>query len=287
LGLEITGETKLVGIFGDPVSHSLSPRMQNAAFAAMGLNMCYVPLHVAAQDLNIAVDGLRAMKFVGANVTIPHKVSILKFMDKLDDSAEKTGAVNTIVNDDGTLTGHNTDGPGFIRSLEEKMELDYPSTPVLITGAGGAARSISSALAAKGVPRITIVNRTIENALALRETLINNFPGLEVQVTTPDADYGDQITDSKIVINATSLGMDGPLKTAPLIVDRLTKDHVVCDIVYTRSQENPLLVAAQQKGAITLGGMGMLLHQGALAIHLWTGLEPPIEVMRRLEIQKR
>lgn len=278
--MDIDGSTTLLGILGDPVSHSLSPRMQNAALTEMKLNMCYVPLHVTPADLPAAVAGLKAMQFRGANVTIPHKVAVAALMDSLDETAVRTGAVNTIVNNGGELVGHNTDGVGFIRSLEEKVTLDYSDTPVLIAGAGGAARSVAVALAGKGVPAITILNRTRSRAEELTAILVRDFPGLKVEIATPEDDTGGIINSSKLVINATPLGMEGQLKSLPFRVDRISKEHVVCDIVYTRTQETPLLVAAQQKGAITLGGVGMLLHQGAVAIHLWTGIEPPIVSMR-------
>lgn len=280
--MEINGNTKLVGIIGDPVSHSLSPRMQNAAFAAMGLDMCYVPLLVAPDHLHDAIWGLKAMHFLGANVTIPHKVAAAKLMDKLADSARMTGSVNTIVNREGRLEGHNTDGFGFIRSLEEHFKVDYKNSPVLIAGAGGAARAVGAALASRGVPQITIINRTEVTATEFKTMLISNFPDIQVSVLNPDDDYGDLVSSSRLVINATPLGMEGSLKRVSLRVDKLSGKHVVCDIVYTKSQETPLLVAAKEKGASVLGGLGMLLHQGAEAIHLWTGLQPPIEIMRHI-----
>lgn len=279
--MEINGNTRLVGIIGDPVSHSLSPRMQNAAFAAMGLNLCYVPLHVEAEHLPAALVGLRAMQFLGANVTIPHKMAVARLLDNLASSAAMTGSVNTIVNREDRLEGHNTDGIGFIRSLEEHTQIDYKNSPVLITGAGGAARAVAVALAAKGVPQISIVNRTRATAAEFETLLTSNFPGLRVAVMTPDEDYAELAAQSNLIINATPLGMEGSLKRLSLRVDKLSKKHVVCDIVYTKSQETPLLVAAKEKGASVLGGLGMLLHQGAEAIQLWTGFEPPIEIMRQ------
>lgn len=278
--MEIDGHTKLVGIVGDPVSHSLSPRMQNAAFAAMGLNICYVPLHVRPDDLPDAIQGLKAMNFLGANVTIPHKIAAAKLVDDIAGPAAIIETINTIVNRDGRLEGHSTDGIGFIRSLEEHAEMNYRNLPVLIAGAGGAARAVGVALAAKGVPRISIINRTRKMADEFEALLTKNFSHIQVTVMTPDEEYGKIVASSRLIINATPLGMEG-LKRVSLDVDKLSKQHVVCDIVYSRSQTTPLLVAAKEKGASVLGGLGMLLHQGAEAIHLWTGLEPPIEIMRQ------
>lgn len=279
--MNISGKTKLIGIFGDPVSHSLSPRMHNAAYEAMGLDLCYVPLHVKPDNLASATEGLRSMQFLGANVTVPHKVAVVELMDEVSESAARVGAINTIVNDQGRLTGHNTDGAGFIRALEEEVSTPYAETAAVIFGAGGAARSIAVALAEQGVGYITIVNRTTERAEGLKQLLKRSLPTVRVSVMTPHDDLADLISTSKLAVNATSVGLEGDLKSAPLWVDRLTKDHVVCDIVYRAQEKNPLLVAARNKGATTLGGLGMLLHQGAISIQLWTGSDPPIDVMRR------
>lgn len=278
--MKITGNTKLIGILGNPISHTLSPRMQNAAFEAMGLDICYVPLEVAATDLEDAIHGLKAMRFLGANITIPHKVQAAQLVDRLEGAAAVTGAVNTIVNDSGSLVGHNTDGTGFIRSLKEVARINFAAEAALLIGAGGAARSIAVALAEEGINRLTIINRTRAHAEEIKSLVLVNFPDLSIMVRTPEEDNEELLMGSKLVINATSAGLEGNLKMPPAAVDRLTKDHVVCDIVYTQSQETPFLVAARGKGASTLGGLGMLLHQGAVAIQLWTGFEPPIDVMR-------
>ena len=270
----ISGTTRVLAVLGDPIAHSLSPIMQNAAFQAMDLDLCYVPLLVKPGDLKQAVEGLKAMNFLGANVTIPHKVQIFDHMDIVADSAEKTGAINTILNENGILTGHNTDGEGFIRALEEEVKLDYSEIGALLIGAGGAARSIAVALAEKGVRNLTILNRTRERAEALSTLVSDKFPQMKVKIVSPGEDYRSLISASKLLINSTPLGMLDELKSPPIDVDRVTEDHVVCDIVYTKKQETPLLVAARKKGAKTVGGKAMLLHQGAVAIHLWTGKTP-------------
>ena len=279
--LKINGETGLIGILGDPVAHSLSPAMHNAAYQAMGLNIAYVPLPAAPAQLQAAVAGLRAMRFLGANVTIPHKVAVAALLDRLDISAARVGAVNTIASRDGVLTGHNTDGTGFIRALNATATVDLSSSAAVIFGAGGAARSVAMALAEAGVPRLAVVNRSLDKAEELKGLLSVGFPDVSVSVATPEEGGARLVSTSQIVINATSVGMDGDLKSVPPGVDRLSEGHVVCDLVYTRSKATPLAVAAQKKGATFMGGLEMLLMQGAASIQIWTGREPPIDVMRK------
>lgn len=278
--MKVTGKTMLVGIFGDPVSHSLSPLMHNAAYTAMGLDLCYVPLRVTPIDLTAAVAGIRSMHFLGVNVTVPHKVSIVPLLDHVDPNAARVGAVNTIVNENGALVGYNTDGAGFIQALEEAVRIDYQGLQVLVFGAGGAARAISLALAEKGVSVLNIINRDKGRAEGLRATLLEAFPDMSIEIRGLNEEYSALVETSKLVINATSVGMEGRLKGTSFTVDRLSKDHIVCDVVYTTG-ETPLLIAASENGATTLGGLGMLLHQGAEAIRLWSGQEPPLHVMRR------
>lgn len=285
--MRISGNTKLIGILGHPVSHTLSPLMNNAAFEAMGLDICYVPLDVSPEGLQEGITGMKAMGFLGANVTIPHKIEAARMMDKLEGIAAITGAVNTIVNDSGLLIGHNTDGDGFIRALAETVDFDFPTAQPLLIGAGGAARSIALALAEKNIKQLTILNRSSQRSEDLKALIADSFPGLPVEIATFEDELAGLISSSNIVINATSIGLEGNLKMPQVPVDRLTKDHVVCDIVYTQTQETPFLTAARGKGATTLGGLGMLLHQGAAAIQLWTGVEPPIDVMRGAIESKR
>ncbi|MHB0914456.1 MAG: shikimate dehydrogenase [Thermoleophilia bacterium] len=275
----MTGKTSLVGIFGDPVAHSLSPQMHNAAYEAMGLDLCYVPMHVSKEGLAAAVAGIKVMGFLGVNLTIPHKVAVVPLLDRLDTAAATIGAVNTVVNDNGSLVGYNTDGVGFIMALEEETPIEYAGTEALVFGAGGAARAISLALAQKGIGAINIVNRSRDSAESLRDMLLASFPQLPVSLNDLEDDYNDLVSTSKLVINATSVGMEGRLKGSSFTVDRLSSDHTVCDVVYSTG-ETSLLIAANEFRATTMGGLGMLLHQGAEAIRLWSGQEPPLPVMR-------
>lgn len=276
----VDGTTRLAGIIGHPVTHSLSPVMHNAAYEAMGLDLCYVPLPVRPEDLQAAVIGLKAMGFLGVNVTIPHKVAVVPYLDQLADSAADVGAVNTIVSKDGRLVGHNTDGAGFIRALEEAVKVDYANTAVLLIGAGGAARSVALALAVAGVPRLAIINRGLARAEELREILLEKHPSLQTELRLLADEHGDLVASCGVIINATPIGMSGHLKSELVAVDSLSETHVVCDLVYSKSQATPLLLAAREKGAKTVGGEGMLIHQGAEAIRLWTGFDPPLGIMK-------
>lgn len=276
----ISGKTRLIGIFGWPVEHSRSPLFQNAAFEALGLDYCYVPLPVRPKDLGDAVRGFRAMNFAGANVTIPHKEQIIPFLDELAPSAVLTGAVNTIEVRDGKLIGHNTDGEGFVRSLNE-AGIGVEGRRCLMIGAGGAAKGVAVALAKAGISRISIANRNPDRAVALSMLLEEHFPAVTSEsIPLDDAEVGKAAADSDILIQTTSLGMkpDDPL---PVPESSLRPGLTVCDLIY--SPPSTLLIEnASAAGAKTLGGLGMLLHQGAIAFEIWTGRNAPVAVMRNV-----
>ncbi len=271
--MNISGRTKVVGIFGYPVEHSLSPCMHNAAFNYLKLDFCYVPFMVAPESLPDALKGLRALNIIGVNVTIPHKERIIAFLDDLSDEAEFIGSVNTITNSSGRLTGFNTDGKGFMSSLLE-AGIDISGKKVLLIGAGGAARAVGYYLS-RNTSCLFIYNRTIKRAESLKTHLyrVNN----NVEIVSEDVvSKSSFLSDIDMIVNTTPLGMksDDPL---PLDTSMLMNHQVVCDLIY---KETPLLKAASRKGCRTLNGMGMLLWQGALAFEKWTGIKPPVEVMR-------
>lgn len=274
----ISGKTRLIGIFGWPVEHSRSPLFQNAAFESLGLDYCYVPLPVRPEDLEAAVRGFRAMNFAGANVTIPHKEQIIPFLDELAPGAALTGAVNTIEVKDGRLVGHNTDGNGFVRSLDE-AGIGVRGARCLMIGAGGAAKGVAVALAAAGISRITIANRNLDRAVALAKLLEEHFPTvISESIPLDEAEVRRAAAESDILIQTTSLGMrpDDPL---PVPADILRPDLTVCDLIY--SPPSTLLIQkASFAGAKTLGGLGMLLHQGAIAFEIWTGRKAPLAIMK-------
>lgn len=271
----ITGKTKILGIFGYPVEHTLSPFMHNAAFEALGLNYCYIPLSVSPENLKIAVTSLKALNIVGVNITIPHKEAIIPFLDELDGEAELIGAVNTVLNKEGRLIGYNTDGRGFVSSLREDGKIDPRGKKIIIIGAGGAARAIAFSLALEGAEKIFINDIIGEKAKELSCVLSTKTSTEAIYLK----DLKEGIGEADILINATPLGMkkEDPLPIPP---ELLSKGLFVYDIVYNLP-ETSLLKEAKKRGANTLGGLGMLLYQGALSFKIWTGKEPPIDVMRK------
>jgi len=276
--------TRLCGLLGHPVGHSLSPVMQNAAFRAAGLNMVYLAFDVAPPDLPAAVAAVRALGLAGVNVTVPHKEACLPLLDEVDPDAAAVGAVNVIVPRDGRLVGYNTDGDGFIRALREAGTEPRGRT-ALIIGAGGAARAVAVALARVGAARITVTNRTHERAVRLAADL--TALGVQAQALpwdaltgrTPEAEAA--VTASELIIQTTTLGMHPRTDTAPpLPAAWFGPHHTACDLVYN-PRETECLAAARARGARVVDGLGMLLHQGAASFELWTGRAAPLEAMRR------
>lgn len=276
---ELDGKTRVVGVIGWPVEHSLSPRMQNAALQELGLNWVYVPYAVEPTALPAAVAGMRALGIVGLNVTVPHKEAVAGLVDEMDDTARMLGAVNTIVNRDGRLMGTNTDGAGFVRSLAEIGETAR-GRAVALLGAGGAARSVACAVMREGASRLWVINRTLSRAQSVAE-LARLTGTATVEAVALDSPAAEQaVREADLVINSTTCGMyphsDGP----PVIPAQwLSSRQCVCDLVYN-PRRTPLLAAAQARNARTLDGTGMLVHQGAIALELWTGMAAPVETMR-------
>jgi shikimate dehydrogenase len=272
------GSTKIVGLIGYPVEHSKSPMMHNAAFQFLGLDFMYLLFSVKPTYLKDAVMGLRALNMVGANVTIPYKEEVMKYLDEITPEAELIGAVNTIHNQEGKLIGYNTDGQGFLTSLLVDGRVELEGQRVLLIGAGGAGKAIAVKLAERGVERLIITDKIVEKAEALVERLQQNIPDCPVYVISPeDKEFATAVLEGTLLINATPIGMKegDPCVIAP---DYLHKGLFVYDVIYNR--ETPLIQKAKKKGLKTLDGMGMLIHQGAMAFEIWTGQKAPIEVMR-------
>jgi len=276
--LNINGQTKLVGLIGYPVEHSLSPAMHNSAFAALNLNWCYVPLPVRPERLGKAVAGLRALGFVGANVTVPHKEAVISHLDHIAPAAQAIGAVNTIamssaVVREGKLIGYNTDWRGFLTALSEGG-FDPQGKRAVILGAGGAARAVVYALAQAGA-QVIVLNRTLARAQALVKDFSPLFPTLPLTPQTLE----EQTADTHLLVNTTPVGMWPEVDKSIWPEDLPFPGHLtVFDLVYNPRQTT-LLRQARRAGAKVIGGLGMLVHQGAVAFELWTGEKAPVETM--------
>lgn len=267
-------QTVLTGLFGNPVGQSMSPNMHNAAFSKLKLNFAYMAFAVDKNQLIHAVEAVRALSMRGVNVTIPHKVAIMEFLDEIDREALDIGAVNTIVNNNGKLTGYNTDGKGFVRSLVEETGVSLTGKRILILGAGGAARAVGVSLAREGVQQITVANRSIEKARELSEHLSQFVPSVSVTLN----EHRD-LQQVDIVINTTSVGMYPEMDNTPIPKEILHSNLLISDLIYNPFQTK-LLKEGQEVGAAIHNGLGMFVHQGALAFELWTGHSAPIELMR-------
>ena len=276
----LTGHTRIVGVIGDPVEHSRSPQMHNAAFAKARLDYVYVPFHVRPTDLADAIAGFKAINVVGINVTLPHKQAVISYLTSISREAELIGAVNTLTFTDEGIHGDNTDAPGVLRALEENRNMSVPvGENVVVLGAGGAARAVVVALALVGVASITIANRTVEKAVSLAEEM-GQKTGISMQgLGLADARLPVAVRQSMLLINTATASMDA---THPLLIsaDWLQPNTIVYDIVYT-PPVTPLMRAAAARGCETLGGIGMLVHQGAIAFEKWTGVAPCTETMHR------
>ncbi|EON71823.1 shikimate dehydrogenase [Lysinibacillus sphaericus] len=258
---------KWFAVIGDPIEHSKSPAMQNAWFEEMMIDAAYIPVHVTSESLEAAVAGFKILGASGWNVTIPHKTTIIPYLDELDELAEKMGAVNTVVRTkEGKLRGYNTDGVGFVHSLEEAVGKSHKEKPVLLIGAGGAARGIAFAMQQQGYTNLTIANRTVANA----QTIVDEL-GIGRAITLAQAE--ETLADFSILVQMTSAGLATGNFSMPFSLDRLAKGAIVADIVYNPLM-TPFLQAAVEKGATVVTGLGMFVHQGAIAFNYWLGEYP-------------
>ncbi|RLT39145.1 MAG: shikimate dehydrogenase [Chloroflexi bacterium] len=271
--------SRTVVLLGHPVSHSISPRFQQAALDALGIDVRYKAWDTPPEQLASTIERLRSGDLLGANVTVPHKVAAMRYIDRPDAMVERVGALNTIINRDGLLHATNTDVAGVTNALRE-AGVEARGADVVLIGAGGAARAVIVAMRSAGAARLTIVNRTAANAHALVEV---GGPDLDMRyapLDVEDATFRRAIREARIVIQGTSMGMlHGPAEgETPVPADLFSPGQVAFDLVYV-PEETPFLRAAAAGGATTVGGLMMLIHQGAEAFRLWLGVDPPIEVM--------
>lgn len=276
----LTAQTALYAVLGDPVEHSLSPVFQNAALEAGGVDARYVALRMSAEELPDFLKGIRHSNIKGFNATIPHKEALVKLCDKLSKEAQLIGAVNTVSIKAGKLHGDNTDGVGFLESLTDEGKFDPKGKKVCLLGAGGSARAIGYSLAKAGASQIVIANRTAPKARALADEL-----GAKVKKTKFSAsshrssELSRAVEGADLLVNATSVGLGGRgIISLPWGV--LPKPALIADIVY-EPRLTPLLTEAKRRKYKILGGLGMLVHQGALSYEIWTGTKPDVAKMRK------
>ncbi|OOM11805.1 shikimate dehydrogenase [Clostridium saccharobutylicum] len=278
----ITGYTTLIGLLATPIKHTSSPKMHNEAFQYLGLDYAYLAFEVGNDGLEAAVNGLKSMQARGCNVSMPNKTVIHKYLDKLSPAAELTGAVNTVINDNGVLTGTITDGVGYMRSLKERG-FDVIGKKMTIVGAGGAATAIEVQAALDGVKELSIFNKKDEFYERAVETVKKINEKTNCKATLYDLDDKEalrrEIADSFIFTNATGVGMKPLLGQTYIKKDMLRPDLIVSDVVYAPTKTR-LLEIAEEVGCPTINGLGMMLFQGAEAFKLWTGQEMPIEHMK-------
>jgi shikimate dehydrogenase len=270
--------TKLVILLGNPLGHSISPAMHNRVFEKLGMDYCYMPVEVDGKNLKKVFAGLCQMNVAGFNVTIPHKIEIIQYLDELDPLAATIGAVNTICVKDGKTKGYNTDGAGFIRSFEDEAKISVKGKNIFLQGCGGGARAIAMTLAFHDVKKIYICNRTVAKAEGLAAEISKKIRSCTEVVGQSPTNLRKAINDCDIYVNSTSLGMHPLEDVLPIDDSLLSPDLTVADIVYNPLMTK-LLKTAKDKGCTVVPGLGMLIYQGAAAFKLFTGVEPPIEEM--------
>jgi len=265
--------TKTFAVIGDPIDHSLSPTIHNAAFRELGLDCTYIAYRIPKMELSSGLESLKSIMVTGFNVTIPHKIEMLKYLDDIDEDCKVIGAVNTVVNNDGKLKGYNTDLQGFLEPIK-KRKLEIKNSNVLLLGAGGAARAIVMGFVKEKAISITIANRTIENAQSLVDFAQKN--GIEAKSCT--LDKIDANSDYKFIVNATSIGLKN--ESSPIDTSMINQDTVVYDIVY-RPMNTNLIKQSKKIGATVIYGYEMLLSQAVKSFEIWHNIKAPYDTMKK------
>ena len=274
----ISGKTKVCGVIGDPIEHTLSPIMHNAAFEALGLDFVFLAFKVEAAEVGNAISGMRAFGIHGLNVTMPHKTTVIKYLDEVDPGVKAIASANTILNKDGQLLGFNTDGVGALNAFEQNG-ITVRGKKILLLGAGGAAKAIAYTLSQEA-DELVILNRTVKQAIELAKVLKQKFnKKVTGDVLSSDA-IKDNLVNADVLINATSVGMKPNANQTPVQPEWLKHDFAVLDIVYNPI-ETKLAKDAKMAGAKVVSGVEMLIYQGAASFEIWTACNAPIEVMRK------
>ncbi|RKY39996.1 MAG: shikimate dehydrogenase [Candidatus Omnitrophota bacterium] len=271
----LTSKTKIYGLLGYPVKHSLSPLIHNSAFTYLGIDACYLCFETLPEYIKEAIEGIRALKIEGVNLTIPHKERCLAYLDEIEPLAKEIGAVNTIVREGERLVGYNTDAQGFLRALQE-LNFDAKEKTIFLLGAGGAGKAVGITLAKAGAKCIFIVDKERKKAEELEERIKRLSPSTRVEVSS--VEEKEKILNANLLVNATPLGMN-PQDPLPVSPDSLSPSVWVFDLIYS-PPETKLLHLARKRGIKAENGLGMLIHQAGLSFQLWTGKQAPLQVMR-------
>ena len=281
--MAISGKTRVCGVIGDPIGHTLSPTIQNAAFNHLGLDFLFLAFHVKTADLEKAIRGMLGLGIHGLNVTMPHKNAVIKYIDEADSAATFLGSANTILNKDGTLSGFNTDGIGALNALRENGE-DPSEKKVLSLGAGGAAKAIAFSLAQEA-ESLCILNRMPEKAIMLADALNRVFGKKIVGGALSPSTLQKNLQGADILVNATSVGMHSTVNQSLVEPEWLKPNFTVMDIVYN-PVKTQLVKDAKAAGAKVVSGVEMLIYQGAASFKIWTGKSAPIKVMRKAALNE-
>ena len=280
---EINGKVKIIGVIGKNIENSLSPLIHNQIILKHSLNFCYLPFQVAETNLDKAIQGIKALNIRGVNITFPYKEKVIKFLDQVEESARRIGAINTIVNNKGILSGYNTDVIGFKKSLQEDGEFAIKGEKAIILGAGGAARAVVYALLEEGIEEMYIFNRTPEKAEKIKQDLLPFFPGSKVNIFPLEEErLKDKIEGAHLLVNATSLGMPPKINNTPLSGKILFHPNLlVYDLIY-HPAKTLFLRQAERAGAKIINGLPMLVYQGIESFYLWSGFKPEGEEILKI-----
>jgi len=284
---EINGRTKIIGLIGENIENSLSPLFHNQIILKHSLNFCYLTFQVAETDLGEAIQGIRALNIRGVNITFPYKEKVIEFLDELEESARRIGAVNTIVNNKGNLSGYNTDVIGFKKSLQDKGKFVIKEKNAVVLGAGGAARGVIYTLLEEGIEEISIFNRTLEKAEKIKQDFSPFFPRSSINIFSFEQDnIKDKIKEANFLVNATSIGMASQVGNTPLPDEKLFHPNLlVYDLIY-HPAKTLFLKQAERAGAKIINGVPMLVYQGIESLYLWTGFrleeKEVLEIIRQI-----
>lgn len=277
--MEITVDTRLIGLLGTPIGHSISSRMHNDTFKALGLDYCYLPVEVGSEHLGDVVNGLKYLNFRGFGVTKPHKIDIMQYLDEIDELTGMMGSCNTVVNNNGFLKGYNTDGDGFVRSLLYESDIELKDTTVFCFGAGGTARACCFALAYRGVKKIYISSNSGVTSEALANEINSKIRPVAESARAADREsYLGKIARSDVLLNMTGLGMHQCPDETPIEKEALNPGQICYDATYNPSRTR-FLREAEAIGCRIINGLGMLINQGAMQFKLWTGEPEPYRIM--------